>query len=78
MKVSKVVKICKDSGSFVVVKDNGEIWLGNGQSFYKLDEVFELTENMICTLFDISGKKEKRDVYKRNNHGRNTGNVCIV
>lgn len=64
MKVSKVVKICKDSGSFEVVKDNGEIWLGNGQSFYKLDEVFELTENMICTLFDISDKKKNETFIK--------------
>lgn len=64
MKVSKVVKICKDSGSFEVVKDNGEIWLGNGQSFYKLDEVFELTENMICTLFDISDKKRNETFIK--------------
>lgn len=59
MKIKKVFDICKHSKHIITFKFAGEQWVTDGYAAYCLSGMPELTEELICQLYDISDKQRE-------------------
>lgn len=73
MKIKAVEKILKQSKTIVILHDKTGEWLSDGRAYYPIENI-DLSEELICTMFDISDD----DIFKYSFYFRNeSGDVNL-
>lgn len=66
MKIKEIAKLCKRSGIMMLYKqENGIQWLGDGSTFYPIEDLPELSESVLHAIFDFTEKEKERVLFKR-------------
>ena len=59
MKLSKIGRILKREKRIITVRVGGTQWIGSGSCFYPINNMPQLDENALCTLFEIPAEKRE-------------------
>lgn len=65
MKIKEIAKLCKRSGIMMLYKqENGIQWLGDGSTFYPIEDLPELSESVLHAIFDFTEKEKEKILFK--------------
>ncbi len=69
MKIKKIAALCSQAGMFSLLNktDREGIvtqWLGDGRAFYPLLGAPMMDKDSLCTMFDITGKKQENTIVR--------------